>query len=94
MGEQCAEHSKLSETMDKLLAETQEIKAALLGTFENPNGMVQEISDLKKRVSELERYNAAQKNLIWKIVWKVGATAVAGGSVVGISINKILQLFN
>lgn len=80
----CSLHEKSVETMDKLLRSIEKIECALLGSFDKPDGVVQVMADLKKRIEELETAKMKIDALVWKIAGAAIFSGLLSGSIAGL----------
>lgn len=82
--EVCKLHEKQVDTMEKILKSIEKIENALLGSFDNPEGVVQTVKDLKKRIEELENAKKKIDIIIWKIAGMAVFSGLLSGSIMGI----------
>lgn len=73
--------------VEEMHSDVQEIKSALLGTFDRP-GLVAKVNRYGDELAALRAMQRAVTGLVWKIL----AGAVAGGGIVTVTIDGIGKL--
>jgi hypothetical protein len=76
----CKDHENISESLQKILAELSKINTAIIGSIDGQQtGMMSELKDLKRRVSDIEVFVNEIKTKVSQLVWKLIVAGIVGG---------------